>query len=264
MDFIASKLLWSLTAPGNLLVLLLVGGGVVQVVRPLQGVGRWAVRLGVVGLLAVATLPLGVWMIRPLEARFPRPAAEPARVDGVIVLGGAVDTRSSEATGQPTLNGAAERMTEAMALARRYPQARIVFTGGSGRIFSGELSEADVAAALWQGMGLPPERTTYESASRNTWENARDTLALVRPRPGEVWLLVTSAWHMPRAVGCFRTAGWDVVAWPVDHRSAARLDLLVGFSLADGLEVLETATREWIGLVAYRLMGRIDTLFPAP
>ena len=117
-------------------------------------------------------LPLHVWVQMPLEDRFPRPDPPPARVDGIVVLGGAVEQDLTEARGIPALNGAAERMTEPVALMRRYPEARLVFTGGQGALLHGGLTEADVARQLWTGMGVPPERVVFETASRNTHENA--------------------------------------------------------------------------------------------
>ena len=171
-------------------------------------------------------LPLHVWVQMPLEDRFPRPDPPPARVDGIVVLGGAVEQDLTEARGIPALNGAAERMTEPVALMRRYPDARLVFTGGQGALLHGGLTEADVARQLWTGMGVPPERMVFETASRNTHENAVLARALAKPRPGETWLLITSASHMPRSVGVFRQAGWTVVPWPVNYRTGRGINCL--------------------------------------
>lgn len=185
-------------------------------------------------------------------------------VDGVIVLGGAVDQNLTEARGIPALNGAAERMTEFVALARRYPEARLVFTGGQGSLVHGGLTEADVARRLFTALGLPEARVTYEDQARNTWENAVFTHRLVEPRPGETWLLVTSASHMPRSVGAFRRAGWQVVPWPVNYRTGHSLAALYDAPFPDRLQMLESGLREWLGMAVYRALGRSDALFPAP
>jgi uncharacterized SAM-binding protein YcdF (DUF218 family) len=160
------------------------------------------------------------------------------------------------------LNNAAERITEFVALARRYPEARLVFTGGSGFVFPGALREADVIHHVLDGLGSDLSRITFERESRNTYENALFSRPLVNPGTGETWLLITSAAHMPRSVGIFRRAGWPVLAYPVDYRSTRELSWSP--DLLSGLDALNESLREWVGLVAYRLMDRTDALFPAP
>jgi uncharacterized SAM-binding protein YcdF (DUF218 family) len=259
--FLASKLLWGVLRP-NTLALLLAVLGFVLMWRG-RRFGRWPALLGLGWFTAVFALPVAALLTLPLEARFPRPAP-PGQVTGIIVLGGAVEQQLTEAHGIPALNGAAERMTEAVALARRHPGARLVFTGGSSAIMPGGPSEADTARILFADLGLPPERLTFESESRNTWENATLTHRLVQPKPGETWLLVTSASHMPRAMGCFRAAGWSVTPWPVNYTTGRDPALWWNWPFPTRLNQAEWALREWVGLVAYRLMGRTDALFPAP
>ena len=157
-------------------------------------------------------------------------------------------------------------MTAIAELARRYPNARVVFTGGSGRlVYGGTTSEAELAARLFESFGIAKARVMLENKSRDTDENARFTKELVQPKPGERWLLVTSAHHMPRSVGVFRAAGFPVEAFPVDYRTRGAVDLLRPFSnVGDGLRRTDTAAREWVGLFVYRLTGRSAELFPAP
>ncbi|MCS3730156.1 YdcF family protein [Bradyrhizobium betae] len=217
-------------------------------------------------LLALSAFsPLGNLLLYPLESRFP--AWDPSRgvPDGIIVLGGSVDTDLSAAHRTPVVAHAADRMFAPAELARRYPNARIVFTGGSANLVSTDAKEADYSAPILESLGIPKERLILERDSRNTWENAVFTKQLVTPKPGERWLLVTSAFHMPRAMGIFRKAGFDVEPYPVDWRMGGR-DELFTFTHAgkDGLEKTEIAVREWIGLLAYRLMGRTGELLPGP
>jgi len=163
------------------------------------------------------------------------------------------------------LNEAAERMTAMAELARRYPQARIVFSGGSGRLILDGVSEASLAARLFESFGIAKERITLEDKSRDTLENARFTRELVQPKPGERWLLVTSAHHMPRSIALFRAEGFPVEAYPVDYRTRGAIDLLRFFStVGDGLRRTDTAAREWVGLLVYWLTGRTAELFPRP
>jgi uncharacterized SAM-binding protein YcdF (DUF218 family) len=260
--FVLSKLLWLALRPGTF-ALLLALVGLAAVWRGLRW-GRWPIAAGLGFYLLLLLLPLHVWVQMPLEDRFPRPAEAPARVDGIVVLGGAVEQDLTEARGIPALNGAAERMTEPVALMRRHPEARLVFTGGQGALVHGGLTEADVARQLWTGMGVPPDRMAFEASARNTHENAVLTHALAQPKPGETWLLITSASHMPRSVGVFRQAGWAVVPWPVNYRTGRGINVWYNASLPTRLSEFEWGTREWIGLAAYRLMGRTRALFPAP
>lgn len=254
MIFVLSKLAGLLLRPSTLLLLCCVAG-----LAPRR---RRFLLIGVGGFVAVLLLPLDQWALLPLEDRFARPPEPPARIDGVIVLGGAVDRDLTADRGIPALNGAAERMTEAIALARRYPEAKLVFTGGQGALFPGAVTEADVARALWASLGVPTDRLVLESGSRTTWENAMMTKRLVQPAPGQTWLLVTSADHMARGVGAFRAVGWPVVAWPVGYKSGWSLRLWLPSSLGGRLSQLDEATHEWIGLLVYWLLGRSSAPFP--
>jgi uncharacterized SAM-binding protein YcdF (DUF218 family) len=262
MTFILSKLAWEVMRPSVLLLLLCwFGLGLMWARRPL-----WGYRLltaGIGGYTLVLLLPVGTLASLPLEDRFPRPA-EPSRVDGIIVLSGAIEPDLSRDRGIVSLNSAAERMTETVALARRHPQARVVFTGASGDILPDGATEAEWARPLFLSLGVDPARITYEYASRNTYENALNSWRLIHPTVGEHWLLVTSANHMPRAVGVFRHIGWNVTAWPVAYQSGYSLRTWMRPSMSQRLGSFDAAAHEWLGLLAYRLMNRTDTLFPAP
>jgi uncharacterized SAM-binding protein YcdF (DUF218 family) len=261
--FAASKILWVVAAPGNLLLLLLMFGVArLAVSRGRRGSG--AVLLAALCMLITATLPVAAWLAAPLEDRFPAVATPPERVDGIILLGGAVDARLSKERGQVALNEAAERITETVALARRYPQARVLITGGDGSLVPNGLTEAEPTRDLLIALGVEPERLVIESAARNTWENAVLSYGLAQPRPEEIWLLVTTAMHMPRAVGCFRHAGWSVVPYPVDYRTRPSGAFVVNFAFPAGLALLNLVVQEWDGLIAYYLLDRMDALFPGP
>ncbi|WP_445680655.1 YdcF family protein [Radicibacter daui] len=260
MTFIASKLFWFVAQPLGLLLTL----QTLALILTLAGSRKAGLRLfcglGIL-MLAVFLLPVGHWITRPLEARFPEVTVLPEKVDGIIVLGGSMGLALTEAFGQPALNSAAERLTEFVALARHYPRAKLVFTGGSAQIFPGRIREADVARQVFEQVGLDTGRVIFERNSRNTFENAVFTRGIVHPEPGEHWLLVTSAIHMPRTVGIFRQTGWPVSAYPVDYRTLPKGGTN---DVTDNLDMMTASLREWIGLVAYRLLGRTDALFPAP
>jgi uncharacterized SAM-binding protein YcdF (DUF218 family) len=262
--FILAKVLGFFSAPSNVILMLGLVGGVLTVTH----FARFGRRLAATMLVLLALFgwsPLGNAIILPLEERFPPWDASRGAPDGIICLGGALDTVVSPARGEVALNEAAERMTAIAELARRFPNARIVFSGGSGRLIYDGVTEASLAARLFASFGIAKERIILEDRSRDTAENARFTKALVQPKPTERWLLVTSAHHMPRAVGLFRAEGFNVEAFPVDYRTRGAIDLLRPFQpLSDGLRRADTATREWAGLVIYRLSGRTAELFPGP
>jgi uncharacterized SAM-binding protein YcdF (DUF218 family) len=221
--------------------------------------------------VSVALLAIGGWsplanmLMLPLEQRFPAWDASRGAPDGVIVLGGAVSSDVSAERGEPQVNEAAERIAALVALARQYPDARLVYSGGSANLIGNAALEADHALDLLVRLGVPRGRMLIERQSRNTEENATLSKALAQPKPGERWLLVTSAAHMPRAVGVFRKAGFPVEAYPVDWRTGGPGDMIAPFDrVSTGLQRLDTAAHEWVGLVVYRLAGKTSSLFPGP
>ena len=227
--------------------------------------GRRLVAATAIGLALAAFSPLGSLLLRPLEDRFPRPPADMPAPTGIVVLGGALDEEIGAARNETTLTEAAARLTAGVALARRFPQALLVFTGGSANLRQPGLDEARGVRALWLALGIAPERMRFEDRSRNTYENAAMTRELVMPQTGQRWLLVTSAAHMPRSVGLFRGVGWAVTAYPVDYRTFGTVaDFHPTVEGLDAMRRLDTALHEWVGLLAYRLAGRTGRLFPAP
>lgn len=258
-----SKVLGFFALPSNLLIVLALSGILLMRTR-FRRFGQ-GLLIGAVLLLAVVGIaPVGNALMLPLEERFPKWDAKGASPHGIIVLGGAISPDVSAARKDIALNEAAERMTAVAKLARDHPSARIVFTGGSGRLFGGA-TEADFVTGLFESFGIPRDRIVLESRARNTVENAVLTKALVQPKPAERWLLVTSAHHMPRSVGLFRKAGFSVEAYPVDYRTRGAEDLAGPFgSLAGGLARTDAALHEWAGLVVYWLSGDTGELFPGP
>jgi uncharacterized SAM-binding protein YcdF (DUF218 family) len=258
MFFYASKIVWFVIQPSTLLLLLFVLGLLLyRIGRTRAGI---RVLVAAVAIYAIGGLsPLATAMMLSLEEPYSAPSVKDIkRLDGIIVLGGMLDPYLSSKRGEIALNEAAERLTETAALAYRFPQARIVFSGGDSGVLYRSTSEASFARQFFTQIGVDPARITLESQSRNTWENAVFTKKLINPKPGERWLLVTSASHMRRAMGCFRAAGFDVTPWPVDFRTSGPEDLLVlPPGPSDAWNRIDTVTREWVGYVAYALTGRL-------
>ncbi|MGY4289546.1 uncharacterized SAM-binding protein YcdF (DUF218 family) [Bradyrhizobium sp. LM2.7] len=262
--FVLSKTFGAALLPINLLVELGMLSLVLMATR-FAAVGRKLAAATLILLALAAFSPLGNLLLYPLESRFPPWDSSHGAPDGIIVLGGSVDTDLSAAHHTPVVSHAADRLFAPAELARRYPNARIIFTGGTANLVSTDAREADYSAPILENLGVPKERLILERNSRNTYENAIFTKQLMTPRPGERWILVTSAFHMPRSMGIFRKAGFKVEAYPVDWRMGGRDDLFSFTNIgADGLGRTDVAVREWIGLLAYRLMGRTDELLPAP
>ena len=225
--------------------------------------GRLLVSLGAGGFAVIVLLPVDQWLLGPLENRFPAPPPG-ERYDGILVLGGALESGLTADRGIPSLNAAAERLTSFVMLAREHPEARLVFTGGPMPNRPDGPPEAEGVSVLLAELGVAPGRVVFESLSRTTWENAVLAHALVLPKPGEHWLMVTSAAHMPRAIGTFRRLGWDLEAYPVGYKSFRLASDRATRGFGERLDLIDTAAHEWIGLAYYRLRDRSVSLFPAP
>jgi uncharacterized SAM-binding protein YcdF (DUF218 family) len=264
MFFVLSKILALALYPSNVLIALGLIGVVLMATR-WRRIGRRLAAVSLVLLAVVGFAPFGRLLAAPLEDRFPPWTFAGPAPAGIIVLGGAIDPTLSRERGEAVIGQSFQRLTIVPKLARAYPDARIVYSGGNGELLSSEAREADFAGPVLESLGVPHDRLILERDSRNTAENAAFTKALVDPKPGERWLLVTSASHMPRAIGCFRQVGFDVEAVPVGGRqpgSASRFWPMRTLGL--GLAQLDDAMREWIGLFAYRITGRTDALLPGP
>lgn len=252
--FVASKLLAFFIEPLFWVLLLLLAGLLLVRRRPRAGRALcWT---------ALLALVLGSWtsgpeaLLRQLESRYlAPPESELQNYAGIVVLGGALSGPELwEAHRQVGLNEQAERMTEAVALMRRHPQLRLLFTGGNASITGEGTSEAHRARVFFDAMGVDPSRVVYESVSRNTYENALLTASIPGVDKTQRWLLLTSAFHLPRAMGVFTHAGWNVIPWPVDYRMTPH-DSWFDFSLHYGPGLWQLALHEWLGYAAYRMAG---------
>jgi uncharacterized SAM-binding protein YcdF (DUF218 family) len=262
--FVLSKTIGIMLLPTNFLIGIGVLGALLLATR-IAPAGRKLLIASVMLFAICGFSPLGYLLLYPLEQQFPPWDAARGAPAGIVVLGGSIDADVSAAHGVAVVAGAADRILASAALAHRYPNARIIFTGGSPNLLSNDAREADYAASLFESLGISKERLIMERRSRNTQENAEFSKAIAAPKAGERWLLVTSAFHMPRSVGLFRKAGFAVEAYPVDWRVGGREDLLrlTAISL-EGLDRVNIGLREWMGLGAYWATGKIDRLLPGP
>jgi uncharacterized SAM-binding protein YcdF (DUF218 family) len=240
-----SKALWLIAQPTHLLSLLMVLGTVLLFTRR-RRLGLGLMALDALLILTIAVLPVGHWLMATLEDRFPPPGQMPGHVDGVIMLGGEESIAFAD-------------------LARRYPKAKLVFAGGGPMLQNRALRKVDAAPNSSQWMGIDTSRITFERESRNTLEDVVSAKAVVHPTRDETWILITSAFHMPRSVGLFRAQGWRVVPYPVDFQTRAGPDNAVSsVDFAHNIDQLSVALKEWIGMFANRLLGHSKCFFPGP
>lgn len=250
---------WAVLQPSNTLI----GTLILSAVLFWIGRRKWGQGLFIAStsaILAVTFLPVTSLLYVPLETRFETPEL-PENTDGIIVLGGAVSPTLTAKWGQPSLSRGAERMTEAVGLARHYPQTKIFFTGGPWS--EDGMTEAEVGRRFFAQQGIAEDRLILEAKASSTYENAVFTRELVEPKADQIWILVTSAAHMPRAVGAFRKQGWKILPYPVDFEFRGITWLAwppdTGRALAD----FDFVIREWVALTWYRLAGRTDSFLPA-
>ncbi len=264
MFFYLSKIFWFFIQPINLTIFLLLAGFLLVALR-WRRLGRTALLLAALTLVLSTWTSIGALLLNPLEERFQRPAALPERIDGIVVLGGGFEGAINLARGGYETGGGGDRFIEAAALALRYPDARVLISGGIGTVLLQGEGDAATAVRFFMAFGISRDRLIIENESRNTAENAAFSKQLANPQPGQNWLLITSAFHMPRSIGLFRKVGFPVVAWPVDYRTTGAEGLgIFRDNPIDALDTTTTAVREWIGLTGYWLSGRIDSLLPAP
>jgi uncharacterized SAM-binding protein YcdF (DUF218 family) len=259
--FYSSKFIWMVISPDSLFVFLLL----VTACLLFWGYHVYARRILVGLTIAVVFLslfPVGSWMLYPLESRFKHNPELPAQIDGIIVLGGSIDSETSSAWQQLEINYSGERLTSFIELARRYPEAQLIFTGGNASVNRGKPTEASILNLHLHKLGLAFERIQFENQAKNTAENAYYTHQMVNPSSDSKWLLITTAFHMPRSIGVFCQNNWPIIPYPIDHQTNPDKLLDIDFALLEHAINFQKAVHEWTGLIAYYLTGRISDIFP--
>ncbi|MCX7338377.1 MAG: YdcF family protein [Alphaproteobacteria bacterium] len=211
-----------------------------------------------VPLAFIALTPFSRIILYNLEHRFSEKTELPEDVKGLILLGGYFSLAESEIGKRPIYNRAGGRLIEFIALAKRYNHLPIVFTGTP--------KEAALTEQLFKEMGIDSERLKFDNTAKNTSDNVANTYRIIKPKVGEKWALVTSAFHMPRAVGLFRRVGLDnIIPYPVDYHTADLSlwkTILVGIFDRQNLLVWATIMKEGAGLTNAYLTGISSQLYP--
>lgn len=261
--FYLSKIAWIFLSPSNLISILFIFGTLLLLIKRIK-LAKTILVLNSMVAFSIMAYPIGDYLIHPLEARFSQPKQFPNHIDGIIMLGGGEDLKRSLSWGRPELDNAGDRYVGAKELANRYPEAPVIFTGGSGSLsLQNTGGEGSIAKQLLSTLGIDPSRLIIESKSRNTYENFKLIKPLL-PNPTGTYFLVTSAFHMPRSVGIARKQGIQVIPYPVDYHSSSPKYRYFDFNYKDHLDALETAWREWIGLTVYYITGKTSQWFPGP
>ncbi len=267
MFFALSKIVWFFLQPSAAFLFLSAGGFALSLTR-FRRLGRAFLAIGLCGLFVISFSPLGRVLTAGLEDRIPR-AEITGTPAGIIVLGGAVHMEVSAARGEPAILSGGERLLAARQLAERYPGIPLLLSGGNNALLPGDeaiASEAEIMAQVLTGIGVAPERLILEKHSRNTHENAVKAKAMAAglgASEAAPWLLITSAYHMPRALGTFRAAGFEVLPYPADYQTGGEHAFSFFYFSSDGIAFTDFAVKEWLGLTAYYLTGKTDALFPA-
>ena len=252
--FWISKLAWLLISPYTVIFVWLCAGVFLLWLRKNVWGRRILTGLAAI-ILFIGLFPVGDWILGPLENRYPpNPTLE--NVDGIIVLAGSENALLTSARDQVVLSDAAERDLSFMRLARQFPGAQLIFSGGSGRLLGQEFKAADVAKRLFSEQALDISRITFERDSRNTYENALFSKTLINPRPNQRWVLITSGYHMPRSMDIFCKIGWAMTPYPVDFQTSGRNSFRIDWNPQGSLSLISIGIKERIGLIAYRVTGK--------
>lgn len=261
MSIPRNDLIWFLLQPSSLIFWLLVLGFLFLILR-WNALGRFLIGFTLILATLPALLPIVEFAAKPLEDHLQQPNPLPQTIDGILVLGGSVNWPISQARNELNLNQAAERMFAVANLAERYPTAKLVFTGLFKEVIPNELNATAQAHSFLSGPEYQNRPIIFIGAARSTYEEALLSIQTIKPQAGERWLLVTSAYHMPRAIGVFQTQGWNVLPYPVDFRSSKILARQPTINFFGRLVELDDIAREWGALVMYKRLGRIEKILP--
>ncbi|MCW8915548.1 MAG: YdcF family protein [Magnetovibrio sp.] len=263
LSFLAAKLLGFLLNPYSLFIAGLGLSFILLMTTRKLRAGRYLLTLVLGCYVVFGMFPIGTWAINQLEDRFPMAKDHPAPIAGILVLGGSVSTVMTRERGQVSVGGNIERLTEFVRLSQRHPEAKLAYIGGQGRVFDRKPTEAEVSKRFLDEIGMDTSTVWFEDKSRNTEEGAYVSYAHLQPGDAP-WVLITSASHMPRAVGLFRKAGWSIMAHPVDYGTLPGGHISWTPKWPGSLGPLNAAIYEWAGLVFAWTRGKIDDVFPGP
>ncbi len=257
--FILSKVLWAFIDPENIIIFSLIIAFALVIFKQ-HALAHKLIYSISAAIIIIALLPIGGWLLYPLETQFGTQPKLPKHIDGIILLGGSFKTQNSQAWNKTQTNRYAGRIHSFITLKHQYPNAKAVFSGGKANIKGTYPAEAFYAQKLFNAMGI--NDVIYESNARNTYENILYSKQIVQPKHGENWIVVTSAFHLPRTIGVFCQQKWPVIPYPADFHTNPDTLFKPGINLNNNLNLLKDAIHEWIGLIAYYLTNKTTALLP--
>ncbi|GAA0558176.1 YdcF family protein [Rhizomicrobium electricum] len=252
MFYYLAQTFWFLCAPSHFAVWLVLAAAVLLYRNRVRAARRCAIASAAILIVAGFT-PLSVWLMHPVENLYSR-STLPAHLDGILILGGGTDAEILTSRGAPNASYGLARLAAAASIARLHPEARVVFSGGPFPIGHWD-SEAVAARKILIELGARPEQIVLEATSRNTWENFKNTKAIVKPKQDQRWVLVTSAFHMPRAMKIATKSNWPMIPWPSDYMTATSSQYAFR-EFPENLQRTDLAVHEGIGVLVYRLSGK--------
>ena len=254
--YLFSKLIWIVLSPLNLLLIFLVIGIFFMIIN-MRIVSITFYTISIVFFITVSVFPTGNLILFKLESSYPALTKPPLHIDGILILGGPSNPALTRDHGQVSFNEAGERLTESVRLIKNYSSAKIIFAGGFSK-----LSHSYVAKKFFSEMGIDVSNIIFESKSRNTFENMLYSKKIINPKKSENWLLVTSAFHMSRAINVADKLGWTFIPYPVDFRTSNKfINFKPSLDFLDNINSFDLASHEVVGLISYYLLGRSSKLF---
>jgi uncharacterized SAM-binding protein YcdF (DUF218 family) len=260
MSFYLSKIIWFLFNPFNLILILLFFGLLLNLI-PLKLFSKICYLFSFLLFFITGILPIGSFLNYNLEKDFFYTASYPEHIDGILILGGATNPFLSNEHNQINFNDSSERLIESIFLIKRFPDAKVIFSGGSGSISEPNLTHAFVAKKFFQNMDIDHKKIIYEDKSRNTYENILFSKRIARPHSAEKWLLVTSAFHLKRSLAISEKLKWTFIPFATDFNKSKKFKWRLSINFLSNINEFNKASHEWMGLISYYLMGRSSSIF---
>ena len=259
MAFYFSKYFWLIFNPFNLFIFIIFFALIINFFS--KGfLNKILFFLIFVSFIITGVMPTGKYLIYTLEKEFHDKIILPDKIDGILILSGASNPELTEEFNQINLSGSVERLTESIQLINQYPLAKIIFSGGSGTLKKFSLTQGEVVKMLFNNFDIDTSKIIFELNARNTYENILLSKKIANPMPSENWLLVTSAFHMSRAMNVAETLEWTFIPFAVDFKVSKNFFWLPSLNFFENMNTFQFSSHEWIGLLAYYLMGRSNKI----
>ena len=258
MSFYLSKILWLIINPLNIILLLIIIGFILKFKKKNY---KFFYLLALILFFFTSILPIGNFLIYQLEKKFHEKVILPEKIDGILILAGATNLELSQEYDNINLNGSVERLIESIYLIKNYPDAKIVFSGGSGLINKQNISHSDLAKKFFHKFKIDTEKIIFESKSRNTYESILYSKEIINPDINQNWLLITSAFHMRRSINIGKKLNWKFIPYAVDFNETKKIKFIPSLNILNNMNKFQSASHEWVGLIAYFLMGRSSSIY---